>query len=283
MRISQNKLRGITLPYLLWMTRIIDTLLFLGIELLPRSHSSNFAFRDGSLSMRGRVMMLQSVFCRSCRRTGQGRRFSAGGGFTLVELLVVIAIIGILVALLLPAIQAAREAARRTQCINNIRQLGIGLQNYHDALKTFPPSIQFDENGRPPQYQLDHYANWAILVLPYIEQSALYDAFDLSVPISAPINRTARGTPLEAMRCPSDSGDDTPFAGIHANEGDNWARGNYAANGSLGGYFNHPGIGAAGPDAPFWVNPFTKGVMGANVALRISQITDGTSHTILLG
>jgi prepilin-type N-terminal cleavage/methylation domain-containing protein/prepilin-type processing-associated H-X9-DG protein len=205
-------------------------------------------------------------------------------GFTLVELLVVIAIIGILVALLLPAIQAAREAARRSQCINNIRQLGIGLQNYHDVIGKFPPSSTFDaKSSTPVQFQLVRYTNWVISVLPYIEQSALYNAFDLSVPISDPVNRTARGTPLSAMQCPSDIGHETLFAGIHASEGDNWARGNYAANGALGGYTNNPSIGAAGPDAPFWLNSFTKGVMGANVALRISQITDGTSHTILLG
>src|SRR5262245_51298444 len=87
-------------------------------------------------------------------------------GFTLVELLVVIAIIGILVALLLPAIQAAREAARRTQCVNHLKQLGIAIHNFHDARKGIPPS------------RLDnHHATWMFLVRPFMEDGALFDAW----------------------------------------------------------------------------------------------------------
>jgi prepilin-type N-terminal cleavage/methylation domain-containing protein/prepilin-type processing-associated H-X9-DG protein len=95
-------------------------------------------------------------------------------GFTLVELLVVIAIIGILVALLLPAIQAAREAARRTQCINNLKQCGVGLQNYHDVNKVFPAGnvTVGDCCGNMTN------ANWCISILPFIEQAALFDRFD---------------------------------------------------------------------------------------------------------
>ena len=208
---------------------------------------------------------------------------NAANGFTLVELLVVIAIIGVLVALLLPAVQAAREAARRTQCLNNIKQLGLALQNYHSKHKTFPHGAKFVD-GRPPDAEFNHYENWVITTLPFMEQQALYDSFDLTVPVSSDINRIPRGTALELMRCPSDVGHETPFASHDAREGDNWARGNYGANASLGFYsINWGGRKAAGPNAPWWLSPWTGGVMGANVSRSIKEIEDGTSQTILLG
>jgi prepilin-type N-terminal cleavage/methylation domain-containing protein len=89
-------------------------------------------------------------------------------GFTLVELLVVIAIIGILIALLLPAVQAAREAARRSQCTNNLKQIGLAVHSFHDAKKKLPPSHQKPNN-----------ATWAVLILPYMEQEALYNEWDI--------------------------------------------------------------------------------------------------------
>ncbi|MDR1141244.1 MAG: DUF1559 domain-containing protein, partial [Planctomycetaceae bacterium] len=94
------------------------------------------------------------------------KRFNHFFGFTLVELLVVIAIIGLLIALLLPAIQAAREAARRMQCTNNLKQIGLGIQNFHSAKNGMPPVVVF---------------NWDIsvhvLLYPYIEQAALYEVY----------------------------------------------------------------------------------------------------------
>src|SRR2546430_6296135 len=109
--------------------------------------------------------------------------------FTLVELLVVIAIIGILVALLLPAVQAAREAARRTQCTNNLRQIGLALHTYHDALKVFPPSYLTVPGGSPNMGKPDPDSGdagpgWTalMLILPQIEQSSLYNSFDLNRP-----------------------------------------------------------------------------------------------------
>ena len=206
-------------------------------------------------------------------------------GFTLVELLVVIAIIGILIALLLPAIQSAREAARRTQCMNNVKQLGLALLNYHSQHKTFPNGANYDPSAGDPMAATTHFENWVITILPFIEQQPVYDAFDLTLPISDPVNRIPRGARLEAMICPTDKGHDLPFAdSTRPQEGDNWARGNYGANGCLE-YYSSTAFRreCAGPDSPLWRSPWTGGVMGANVALSIKDITDGTTQTILLG
>src|SRR5262245_56351867 len=100
-------------------------------------------------------------------------------GFTLVELLVVIAIIGILVALLLPAIQAAREAARRAQCSSNIHNAALAVLNYEAAKKSLPMGMTFDPSFAGSVETLSHYGpNWVILTLPYMEGQDLYDAFD---------------------------------------------------------------------------------------------------------
>jgi len=128
------------------------------------------------------------------------RSDSRSRGFTLVELLVVIAIIGILVALLLPAIQAAREAARRTQCNNNLKQLALALHDYHDTYKVFA-------SGYIPQTGW----GWGTFILPFIEEQALYDQIDPNKRIfgtngTSNPNGTVRlaTTELDAFRCPSD-------------------------------------------------------------------------------
>jgi len=117
-----------------------------------------------------------------------------GGGFTLVELLVVIAIIAMLVTLLLPAVQSAREAARRASCINNLRQVGLGLLNYESSKGTFP-------------FGSDHpvgTTTWAAMILPFVEAQAHYDLFDFSRPMRDRANQRGRTTPVDIYMCASD-------------------------------------------------------------------------------
>jgi prepilin-type N-terminal cleavage/methylation domain-containing protein/prepilin-type processing-associated H-X9-DG protein len=157
----------------------------------------------------------------------QGRR-----GFTLVELLVVIAIIGILVALLLPAVQAAREAARRTQCIDNLKNLGLAVLNYNNAHKSLPPGKVVEANNR-------EFSGWAIEILPYLEESALHDRYNFKQPNNHASNTFVGQTPLPIMNCPSDEN-----AGRLATPGDpsqadnrgnhDWATSSYRAVGGRG-------------------------------------------------
>ena len=149
-------------------------------------------------------------------------------GFTLVELLVVIAIIGILVALLLPAIQAAREAARRTQCSNNLKQLGLAMHYYHDTHGVFPPGQLANgdcEYGTPPVAVMN--LNGLVLLLPYVEQSALFDQLDFnrafdsrrafalgaSLPLAGgdhTYNQNLCNQPLPIFTCPSETMSERP-------------------------------------------------------------------------
>jgi prepilin-type N-terminal cleavage/methylation domain-containing protein len=173
--------------------------------------------------------------------------------FTLVELLVVIAIIGILVALLLPAVQAAREAARRSQCLNNMKQIGLAMHNYHDTFKTFP----FGQDGTGDRYSA------ISLLLPFMEQKPLHDSIDFNLPYNAPINNAARLTELPMLRCPSDRLNPMPQTGGATN---------YMANKGSGIVWRNA-TGANANMAP------PNGVFYYHSRTRFADILDGTSNT----
>ena len=157
--------------------------------------------------------------------------------FTLVELLVVIAIIGVLVAMLLPAVQAAREAGRRVQCMNNLKQLGLAVLRDESSNGIFPNSSTWDAGSIQTQNQNKFRANWVITVLPMLEQQGLYNQFDLTKYIndntSAVVggitqsNSAARSTQLAVMLCPDDINNRKPFNGSSSGDtnqmGDGWA------------------------------------------------------------
>lgn len=206
--------------------------------------------------------------------------------FTLVELLVVIAIIGILVALLLPAVQAAREAARRMQCSNNLKQLGLALHNYHDSHKTFPPGWIEPDAPQAAFRQIPQWG-WSGMILPYLEQTPVYDTIDkagntpMSVIFGTPIQVMvdAMQKPIASFKCPSDVAPklntgrafDMPRRNVGRYP---VATSNYVGNNSswtMGSGRNRTGLFRA-------VNSTNR--RGNTVAIR--DITDGTSNTIAL-
>jgi prepilin-type N-terminal cleavage/methylation domain-containing protein/prepilin-type processing-associated H-X9-DG protein len=188
-------------------------------------------------------------------------------GFTLVELLVVIAIVGMLVALLLPAMQFAREASRRTSCSNNLMQLSIGLHDYESARKALPPGADAKRYEAAPALPHTFY-RWSTLahLTPYLEESAVYNALDLKVPLYTSIAATIAPQNLAGVKlviplflCPSDSG--APVSDIFGPT--NYA--SCAGDGSGGG------------------TPFTTaGLFYINSHTRLRDIADGTSKTIAL-
>jgi prepilin-type N-terminal cleavage/methylation domain-containing protein len=233
--------------------------------------------------------MVDSTMSRRARRRG----------FTLVELLVVIAIIGILIALLLPAVQAAREAARRTQCSNNLKQIGLALHNYHGARRMFPPGATID--GPPPLSSTTNWCRglkftatytappttdkfmgppWTVWILPYLEAGAQFKsvhlnaAFYNAAAVVPPPNDTLL-VPMKSFTCPSYSYlDQYP------------ATTNYL--GCQGGPLT-PQAGGPAVAAPECSNTtgqrtwFSNGVLYAGSKIKVKDITDGTSKTIMVG
>ncbi len=186
------------------------------------------------------------------------RRFRASNvrpAFTLVELLVVIGIIGILVSLLLPAVQAAREAARRMQCSNNLKQLGLALHNYESSNKRFPA-------GRN---QLRHSPHSSLL--PFIEQSNVANLIDYNVAWDHANNAKAAATGIPVFRCPSDPITKVPAA---------WGSTNYRCNQGSGILWGLPPTNTSDPN---YGMPAPNGVMIPNLYLGFRDIVDGTSNT----
>ncbi len=203
------------------------------------------------------------------------RRASA---FTLVELLVVIAIIGILIALLLPAIQAARETARRGSCGNNLRQMGIALQSFHNDYKKLPPS----------RY-LNGYPTWFAIILPYVEQGNLANIFRLDQSYYSAVNKPARESVVAIFRCPSRAGADlvreSQASGGSANT--LGAAGDYAGNSGsdnpsgLEPQYWRPGANGVLITADMFDLPVTSRNWQSEISF--DQLTDGLSKTLLVG
>lgn len=189
-------------------------------------------------------------------------------GFTLVELLVVIAIIGVLVALLLPAVQAAREAARRMSCSNNLKQLGIAMHNYHDTLGALPCGW-VSTNG----------AGWSALILPQIEQTNLYTSLDFNATNSwsaAGPNRTACETYIAGFRCPS-------MAAATKENFNNIAGrvpASYRGVASNTADCDDPGGSVSGRHME---SANLEGVLFGDSGVRFADITDGTTNTFMIG
>jgi len=223
-------------------------------------------------------------------------------GFTLVELLVVIAIIGVLMGLLLPAVQKVREAANRTRCANNLKQIGLAAHQYHDAHKQLPPAVEMWYAGQPntpvDDVSYPFGPNWAVFLLPYLEQENLYQSVNVQAYERDRDQgwRQLRGATIPTFLCPSDSGQDTPFAGTATGdrrgsdgsgplpEGGGWARGNYGANAGTGRWGPGAGGGYDRVEVPAGSGDYVRSrpVMGINYGAAIpAGIPDGTSNTVL--
>lgn len=214
-------------------------------------------------------------------------------GFTLIELLVVIAIIAILVALLLPAVQQAREAARRVSCKNNLKQIGLALHNYESTHGTFPPGFisvatsSFDPAGNSNQAVEETGPSWGMfaMILPFLEQSSLSNQIDFNLPITHAVNANARSTKIPSYLCPSDTFDGlvTVFQGNSSSQA---LTSNQLVN-DLGPVSYVGCLAGADSSAPGYQGryeePGFNGMFHRGSRVRFRDVTDGTSNTIGIG
>ncbi len=205
-------------------------------------------------------------------------RSSRQYGFTLVELLVVIAIIGILVALLLPAVQAAREAARRSECGNNLKQIGLALHNHHDTYKVLPPggSGPSTNAATGPTAPFTGNIGWLVYILPFMEQSSLYDKFNFAANFDASPNSALVPTLVSGYQCPSGVVVDATLG----------------AAGKTNHYYGNMGPRGTNPTTSVAYSTVGSashgvisrhGVLGPNTKVRFADVTDGTSNTLVVG
>jgi prepilin-type N-terminal cleavage/methylation domain-containing protein/prepilin-type processing-associated H-X9-DG protein len=195
-------------------------------------------------------------------------------GFTLIELLVVIAIIGVLIALLLPAVQSAREAARRSQCVNNLKQLGIAAHNYHDTYSRFPLGRTITVIGGA--ISINYAYSPHSQMLPFLEQNPVYQSINFNLTWNPDPNRagydgnaTARATVVSVFLCPSDAQNAVPRT---------YGGNNYRANEGSTCCFGH------GDTDPLGVNMMMRppdGVYYANSSRNLADVTDGSSNTAM--
>jgi prepilin-type N-terminal cleavage/methylation domain-containing protein/prepilin-type processing-associated H-X9-DG protein len=225
----------------------------------------------------------------------------ANRAFTLVELLVVIAIIGVLVALLLPAVQAARDAARRMQCANHFKQVGLAFHNYQSAKNTFPPGVIFshaDMAGKPdcapllPDILTETYFSgfgWGIFILPYLEHDVLYSQFERDKGLlpagnkwASPQNFLQIASRIDTYLCPSD-----PNSGVlvfYTGEGKNGPHDDDdVADTNMAGVTDFEDWTCDGTWPKSFKSHRARGMLAERFGCRIREVTDGTSKTFLVG
>lgn len=211
--------------------------------------------------------------------------------FTLVELLVVIAIIGVMVGLLLPAVQAAREAARRMQCSNNLKQMGLALHNYHDTFSTFPKNQAWaTHGGNNFGLPANHSGiSWRALILPFLEQDAFHNQINFSLPVistvGTPSNLDLARMPMAAYLCPSDpSGEVTKGGDQYL--WSNWCFPHASCPRDVPlGVTTYKGFNGHGYDIPLGTSNYPHAMFdrreGKPLAMR--DVIDGTSNVLFVG